>query len=117
MTKPSPQRKTLELPEDIQILYKQLMLTDQHVMGLYPLIDLLKRPDDQTETLGERLAQLLTDLTETLQHYQTQQNLMIKALKSLQSEIETSNKATQAKLARQEQKLDQLISILGQPVG
>lgn len=116
MTKPSQQQKPLELPEDMQIIYKQLVQTDHNVMGLYPLIDLLKRPDDQTETLGERLAQLLTDLTATLQYYQTQQDLMTQALKELQRKVETSNDQIQERLLRQEQKLDQLIAILGQPV-
>jgi len=116
LTKPSHQQEQLELPEPLQLIYKQLKQTDHNVMGLYPLIDLLKRPDDQTETLGERLAQLLTDLTETLQYYQAQQALMTQAFQDLQNKVEKSDKQTRKTLNRQEQKLDQLLLLLGQPV-
>jgi len=53
----------------------------------------------------ERLAQLLTELTDTLQHYQAQQTLMTKALQELQGEVKASEKLNRDRLTRQEEKM------------
>lgn len=56
---------SVELQKDAKIILDQLLRTDRNVTFLHPLIDLLSLPDDQKESLGESLAQLLKDLTET----------------------------------------------------
>lgn len=116
MTKRLQPPKALELPPGAQIIYDQLMETHGKVVGLYPLIDLLSVPDDQKESLGERLALLLTDLTETLKTYQSQQAEMTAALHFLATMTETSIKAATEHRHRQEWKIDRILTTLNLPV-
>ena len=116
MTTPSEQQLLLELPEPSQILYDELLRTHKAVMGLYPLIDLLKRPDDEKESLGERLALLLTELTQTLSNFQSQQAAMTKAL---ELSIEAAETAAKTSLERQiglEKKIDLILGVLNLPL-
>ena len=63
----------LQLPPDDRILFDQMLTTDRSVRLLHPLLDLLTEPEDQRESLGERLARLLTALSEALKDNHAQQ--------------------------------------------
>lgn len=106
----------LELPASDQILFKQLMETKDKVLGLYPLLDLLAIPDDQKETLGERLAELLTNLTQTLQTFQAQHQEMTNAIRDHMAATETAAKAAQAQIDALDKKLDLILRVLNIPV-
>jgi 3-phenylpropionate/cinnamic acid dioxygenase small subunit len=87
----------------------QLLQTDQNVTSLHPLLDLLSRPADQKETLGERLEQLLNDLIKTLSNFQTEQATMSATQVDLTKAIEKSEKQSKERLTRLETKLTEMI--------
>ncbi|PVA05250.1 hypothetical protein DC363_16260 [Thalassorhabdomicrobium marinisediminis] len=116
MTKPLDQHAPLDLPEPSKVIFDQLLQTHKKVEGLYPLIDLLTRPDDQREALGERLASLLRELIETQQTYQAQHAEMTKAFTELSRQTETLTNTMQDRLVRQEKKMSQLMKMLGHPI-
>lgn len=116
----------------------QLLQTDQNVTSLHPLLDLLSRPEDQKETLGDRLAELLTDLNQTLSNFQTEQANMSATNLELTEAIKTSEeqsrerlsqletkltemsatmlKQTEERQARMEKKIDQMLTLLSLPL-
>ena len=112
MTTPSDQQLPLVLPQASQIIYDQLVATHEGVMGLYPLIDLLNRPDDQKLSLTDRVALLLTELTQTLSSFQAQQVAMTTAL---EASIEAAETEANTSLERQtglEEKIDLILGVL-----
>lgn len=116
MTEQSLPHKTLELPPPDQIIFNQLMETQAKVLGLYPLLDLLAEPDDQKETLGERLAALLRDLTLTLQTFQAQHQEMTKAIRDHMATTETAAQAAMEQRDALEEKLDLILTVLNVPI-
>jgi len=116
LTKQSDQHALLDLPEPSKVIFDQLLQTHKKVEGLYPLIDLLTRPDDQREALGERLASLLRELIETQQTYQAQHAEMAEAFSELCQKTEALTNTMQDRLVRQEKKMSQLMKMLGHPI-
>ncbi|VVT29002.1 hypothetical protein RV134_350268 [Roseovarius sp. EC-HK134] len=98
MPKQSASSVPVELPEVTEIILNQLLQTDQNVTSLHPLLDLLSRPADQKETLGERLEQLLNDLIKTLSNFQTELATMSATQERLTKAIETSEKQSKERL-------------------
>jgi len=105
----------VQLPREAAILMTQLLQTDQNVTSLHPLLDLLSRPEEQKETLGERLEQLLTDLIQTLSNFQTAQVTMSDTQERLTQAIETSEEESKERLNQLEKELSEMIeNLLGQ---
>ncbi len=116
MTTPSDPQLPLELPHPSQVIYNQLVATHEMVVGLYPLIDLLNKPDDQKLSLTDRVALLLTELTQTLSSFQDQQAKMTAAL---DLSIEAAETAAKTSLERQiglEKKIDRILGVLSIPL-
>lgn len=91
------------------MIMTQLLQTDQNVTTLHPLLDLLSRPEDQKETLGERLQELLTDLIQTLSNFQTEQATLSAAQVGLTQGLETSGKQSKERLTELEKKMTEMI--------
>jgi hypothetical protein len=106
----------VKLETDAKIILEQLLRTDKNVTFLHPLIDLLSLPEDQRETLGDRLAQLLTDLNETLKHHHDQQKDMTLQLTRLGDIQMKEIAAAQEWRAQQAKQMGQILKILGQPL-
>ena len=116
MTNSSPQHTTLELPRNLQIIHDQLKATDRHVLALHALLDLLNKPDDQRESLGEMLAALLKSLAETQTHYHTQLEEMTSQIVKMQQQINAAADANREERRLQESKLDRILALLGLPI-
>ncbi|MCL3882672.1 hypothetical protein [Marivita sp. GX14005] len=87
----------------------QLLQTDRNVTFLHPLMDLLSRPSDQKETLGERLAALLADLIQTLSNFQSEQATLSDAQVGLTEAVNNANERSEERLMQLETKLTKMI--------
>mgnify|MGYP001628253087 FL=1 len=115
MTNSLSQPAALELPRDLQIIHDRIKTTDSHVLALHALLDLLNKPDDQRESLGEMLASLLKSLAETQLHYQAQLEKMSSQIVEMQQQINAAADAEREQRRNLDRKLDCILTLLGMP--
>lgn len=111
----STDKATLELPSHLQIIHDQLKTMDQHVLDLHALLDLLDRPDDQRESLSEMISNLLKNLSDRQAQYQVELAKLTVQIANMETQIKKTAQITHESQQYQHEKLDCILSILGQP--
>ncbi|VVT31736.1 hypothetical protein RV134_350729 [Roseovarius sp. EC-HK134] len=112
----STDKTPLELPANLQIIRDQINTMDRHVLALHALLDLLDRPDNQRESLGELIANLLKDLSDRQAQYQVELTKLSAQMESTEKQITEEMRITHENQQKQNVKLDRILKLLNLPL-
>lgn len=108
----TPHSKPLQMPEPQEVLLGKMEQVDQNVLDLHPLLHLLNTPEDQKESLGDRLATILLGVKDALERNSTEMAALKEAVQSLTSDLGQDMSEIANRTRRMEQQVAQISRVL-----